>query len=273
MKPDHQQEPPRPSGEAQATTETDSGSDNEDEDMSNQQQQEPTAVAQAINGFAEMSMEHTAGCNYSVFSWRNGNNTVHRVNTAQMTCTCEDMKWNRDGETDVCDHVAYAVYHAPNSREVGTEAFNELLDMVSSMNDYRRALEQRRQSQEKAAEVASTEPDSKPSLEETTPEPTHDPEEKADALREAFNAVVEDMEVEVGDGGAIWVKTGYDTPETINTPGPGGPIEVWEAFIKNPEQTEYVPDDHPAAGDRPSEYHKNRIEPGDVEAYIEEVLK
>lgn len=233
-----------------------------------------TKVAEAVNGFAEMSMERVGGTRYRVLSWRNGGLRTHKVNTDQLTCTCEDFNYNVDrNEMEVCDHLAYAVYHAPKDRDVDQEAFLNLMMALDSMNDYRNALEQRRNQMDSAESSQSSETDERPSLEETTPDPTHDPDEKADALKAAFDAVVADMEVEVGDGGAIWVKTGYDTPDSIENPGPGGPIDVWEAFIRDPEQTEYVPDDHPAAGDRPSQYHKNRIEPCDVDEYISEVLE
>lgn len=97
-------------------------------------------VAQAINGFAELSMEHTGGCQYSVLSWRNDGLTTHRVNTADLTCTCEDQAFNKDGQ-QVCDHVAYAVYHAPKEREVSAEAFTNLINNISSLNDRVNALQ------------------------------------------------------------------------------------------------------------------------------------
>lgn len=260
-------------------TPADAGSELADPDTmsTNEQQQDGhRKVAQAINGFGQMSMERTGGCNYSVFSWRNGENTVHRVNTARLTCTCQDAAYNKDGQ-EVCDHVAYAVYNAPRDRDIGEEAFGNIVGILSEMNDYKNALEQRRNHLDHVEGMepdtdtsAVTETAQKDADEDETSTAGIDSEAAADRLQEAYDDVVDDMQVQVGPTGALWVQTGMDTPDTL--PGPGN-VSPFDALLKDPEQVEYIHDDHAAVNDKPGEWWKNRIEPSDVDAYIEEVLE
>lgn len=242
--------------------------------MSNSQQQnDHTKVGQAINGFAEMNMERIGGTQYRVLTWRNGSLRVHQVNTCDVTCTCEDFEYNvNDGDMEVCDHIAYAVYHAPKDRDVDQEAFLNLIGVLSEMNDYKNALEQRR-NQMDSADAESAETNDRPSLEETTPEPTHDPQEKAEELQQAFDGVVEDMQVKAA-AGKVWFQTGRDTPEDWPFPGAGSTFEA----VTGPDVVEYVYEgddgpDHEWYDEKPGEWWKNAIRPSDVEQYISEVLE
>lgn len=239
-----------------------------------EQQQTATKIAQAVNGFGELEMEHTGGCRYRVLSWRNDSLTVHKVNTSELICTCEDAAYNTDGQ-EVCDHVAYAVYHAPKEREVSAEAFTNLIGIIGEMNDYRNALEQRQNQlpwtdDEPADEDADT--DERPSLEETTPEPSVDPAEAADELQAAFDETIDDMMV-TAESGKVWFQTGRDTPDEWPFPG----VEETFTAVTSPDVVEYVyeADDgpnHEWYDEKPGEWWKNALRPSDVQQYVEEVL-
>jgi hypothetical protein len=106
------------------------------------------------------------------------------------------------------------------------------------------------------------------------PESASDPdvgitaEEAADTLRDAYDGVVDDMQVKAHDD-MVWVQTGKDTPDTLDAPG--NPA-VFDLLLKDAEQVTYVHDDHDLAGDRPGQWWKNAIKPSEVDAYISEVL-
>lgn len=99
-------------------------------------------------------------------------------------------------------------------------------------------------------------------------------EEAAERLQSAFDEVIDDMQV-TASSGVVWIKTGQDTPDSL--PGPGN-VSVWETFVKNPDQTEFVyeSDDgpnHELFSEKPGEYWKNIIRPENVDEYIDENLE
>lgn len=244
---------------------------------------EPKRIAEAVNGFSGLYPRHKGGHRYSVLSLRNDTNTRHWVTLGEEpSCTCGDYEYNTDG-TEVCDHIATAEHSAPGRISVEE---NFVSDLSGIVRDFTKATE----SAETAAKSVDTvlarlrdveadvplhpsessptaskdteEPD-RPSVHDTTP--MVDPPEAAEKLQEAYDRVTDDMKVELS-GDLVWVKTGFDTPDTLDVMGSP---ETWPTLIKNADHVQYDPD-HAKA---PGEYFKNYIEPDAVEDYISEVLE
>jgi hypothetical protein len=93
--------------------------------------------------------------------------------------------------------------------------------------------------------------------------------EAAEKLQKAFDEVIDGIEVEHNEG-VVWVNKTPGAPESL--PGPGN-IDVFEALLQNPDNMEYVYDDHEYAGAKPGDYFSNMIQPENVDDYIAEVLE
>lgn len=232
------------------------------------------APAEAIDGMDKMSVAHVGGTQYRVLSWRSGETKAYNVDIDALTCDCEDMEYNQDG-SGVCPHLAYALYMAPRQHSVEDNALWEIVGMVSQLMDALNypseppATPATEAMSNGTTTEAATETNDAPTLEETKPAPSVDPEAAAEKLQAAYDAVVDDMQVTTTDR-YVWIQTGRDTPDTI--PGPGN-VSVFDAFLKNPDHVEYIFDDHDAAHTKPGEWWRNRINPVAVDSYIEEVLE
>lgn len=234
-------------------------------------------IAEVIREFGQLTMERTGGCRYTVLSWSDNTLSAYRVNTVERTCTCEDYR-HRHADADdgsICKHIAYALYQAPEDRELDREMLVNLVGAVSEMQAYKDVLEHRTKEMEMGLPPSdvdtSASADTDESTEESGSSADHDlsPEDAAERLQSAFDDVVEDMQV-TANNGYVWIQTGKDTPETL--PGPGN-VEVFEAFLQNAEHVQYVHDDHELANQKPGEWWQNAIDPSDVDDYIAEVLQ
>jgi hypothetical protein len=154
-------------------------------------------IGEVVNGYAEMVPRHVRGNEYRVLSWRNDSITAHEVDVRSLTCTCEDQALNRTG-SEVCDHLAVALYAAPKritetetapfylseSVERAQEAASTASEVVEDLED---AVVRTR---EKQAEAAHEEPE---------PEPTE--------------TVTERVTVSAVDD---WLETGFASPELVD---------------------------------------------------------
>jgi len=222
----------------------------------------------------------TGPAHYTVLSGRNGNVSTHRVDVQAVECSCEDMTFNTslnsqgEGGREVCAHIAHCMLEHPqlepeaqglmkyfglldNADRLG-ERLSEEMDVLDGL------IVDLREAKAHTGNGDASRPDN-----ESQAVASVDPSKAADNLRDAYNDVVEDMNVQHSDGW-VWVQTGKDTPETL--PGPGN-VQVFEAFLQNAYQVEYIHDDHEDVDMKPGQWWKNRIDPADVDDYISEVLK
>jgi hypothetical protein len=223
----------------------------------------------------------TGPVQYTVLSVRDGPVTAYEVNVGTMECSCPDFEYNaKADEHEICKHLAYAVLlgkeqfenaegmantymvYVENARRL-FDSMEHRLDQLDTQLDEASVLLRDAQG-EQAERDAQT--DSQP---EDDAGSDVDVVDAADALRDAYDDVVDDMQVTT-NAGYVWVQTGQDTPDQLS--GPGN-VSVFDAFLKEPEQVTFVHDDHDLAGSKPGEWWKNAIAPGDVEAYIDEVLR
>lgn len=240
---------------------------NNEETMTNEN---PTKIAQAVNGFAQMDARQQTIHVWSVTSWRNGENTRHEVNLLEGTCTCDDMAYNQDGN-EVCDHIMKANHVATAEIDIKTALVHDLHNRMDRLEQTADRLEQAKtEYHAKMADASDTDSKQSPeeAVEQATPEPDVDPQLAAEKLQNAYDDVVDDMQVKVHNR-SIWIQTGRDTPDDF--PAPGN-MSTFEVLLQSPEQVEYIHDDHQDIADKPGEWWKNRMKPSDVETYINEVL-
>lgn len=230
--------------------------------------------AQAIGDYPNLkvrSMIETG--TYEVLHLKGGGgSTSYRVNLKDMTCTCPDWEFNRDTHQP-CKHMAAALLDgAPQQWDVDRGVLRQIAyydNRVTAALDKIERLTTGLQADASAAQSGGTAGGGS-----DTGSTGEDPQEAADRLQDAYDEVVNDMQVKSTDS-YVWVQTGQDTPE--NLPGPGS-ASVFQALLQNPEQVEFVPDDYngdyPNAGsEKPGEWWKNCLAPEDVDGYVSEVLQ
>lgn len=238
---------------------------------------------------SNLDVSQIGPCKYRVMSARNGGVTSYKVEVDTGSCECEDMEYNRDG-AEMCAHLAKALLAHParmTPQESSLWSVMQAQENIHTIQDQAEDLFEKLEG-ERIKQLSNGEHDdgddggseegdygggervkydSKPQG-PSSQKPPVDAHEAADDLQAAYDEVVDDMQVEVYDGD-VWVQTGRSTPDTL--PGPGN-VEVFSAFLQNPEQVVYDPD-AAESGDSPGQWWKNRIDPIDVDEYIEEVLK
>lgn len=233
-----------------------------------------TAPAQAIESYGQMRVRSTGFNQYVVLRFTEASdlkNRVHEVdlNGDQPTCTCGDHEYRRGETPEVCKHVAYALENgASRQADLGELAMHEYVRMMASVEEQLDRLEQSRDVSRAEADAQADGSDGRSSTSAADESVGVTAEEAAETLREAYEGVIDDMNVKAHND-MVWVQTGKETPDTLDAPG--NP-DVFNVLLKNPAQVEYVHDDHDLDAERPGEWWKNAIQPKDIDAYIQEVL-
>jgi hypothetical protein len=79
---------------------------------------------------------------WRVLSRRNGSVTAHEVDVSDLTCTCEDMQFNKE-DNQVCDHLAAALFYADRTMDVQAALDHEMRTQMLDLKDSVRAIERR----------------------------------------------------------------------------------------------------------------------------------
>lgn len=141
------------------------------------------AIAQNVNGFAELYPRQITYQEWRVLSTRGDEVTSHVVNLNAGTCDCEDMQYNKaDDGPEICDHLAVALYQAPERISMDAEGFREFATLLSDAREATRALED----YARPARMKASEPEavSNPSAESDDSD-DNDPDDSDDELVEA----------------------------------------------------------------------------------------
>jgi hypothetical protein len=189
------------------------------------------------------------GTEYAVWSedpQTDGNQgKIHICVIETRSCSCEHgEKGNNNGQPESCKHLRCAI-----------EARKDPKTNLTVKNYV--------EGERGTTEASQTDTDNSQS------ESSAAVDEMAEYLQDSFAAVIADMRVKTHNG-RIWVQTGQDTPDTLDLPGAP---EVFNVFLKEPDQIEYVHENHDLHSQKPGEWWKNTIAAGDVEEYVEEVLQ
>jgi hypothetical protein len=266
-------------------------------------EQELNTILPGENPLDGLHAEHEGGLEYTVISSRNGAPSIHWVELGpNPSCTCSDYKGNKasgfsgevGAEREPCSHIVKATLadtlspdelatrELINTTATITNAAGEARQAAREAEDTARELDtvlSRMRSVE--ADTASSSTSSSSSGDERgTTEATEEQNSSshsnadsarnaAEKLQKAFDSVIEGMAVEHNEG-MVWVNKTPGAPDQL--PGPGN-IDVFEAFLQNPEQIQYVHDNHDYKGAEPGNYFNNMIEPSAVDDYITEVLE
>jgi hypothetical protein len=253
-------------------------SQNQTRDTDETDETDAQAPGEAINGYTGLYPRQVAHHRYVVLSLRNDGVSGHHValnDDGEFGCTCEDYSYNQEG-SEICDHIAVAIYEAPKTVRIADEIVTDLAREFRNIERATAAAEDAADALEGAlvnardAEASDAVADATDEAQaESPPGRDVDPMDAADRLQDAFDDVVEDMQVQAHEGW-VWIKKGYDTPDEL--PGPGS-VDPFVAFLQEPDHVDYVHDDHDLADSKPGEYWSNIIAPEAVDEYISEVLE
>jgi len=256
------------------------------EEMDTSIEQELDTILPGNNPLDNLKAEHEGGLEYSVLSVRDGSPTYHYVTLGnEPSCTCEDYEYNRNGR-EICKHICKAILS--EQMEPDRLAVRELINVTATVtqaaSEARKAADNAQSTARELDNGLVTLRDAQAGERAENPSDTtenqseqssnshsndHKASEAADKLQSAFDEVIDGMVVEYNEG-VVWVNKSPDAPDEL--PGPGN-VEVFNAFLANPEQMQYVYDDHDYAGAKPGEYFNNMIKPENVDEYISEVLE
>jgi hypothetical protein len=95
---------------------------------------ELTTIMPGNAPLANLRALHMGGATYRVLSARNGSATVHKVDLGEVTCTCEDMEYNKEGR-DVCAHAAKAALAHPSQVTAESQMAHTLMSQAESLHD------------------------------------------------------------------------------------------------------------------------------------------
>lgn len=180
---------------------------------------------------------------YTVLSRGNAGRNAYNVDVAQLTCTCEDFQYNVSGDEDrnVCKHLEKAISKHPHPDAYYSFQGGRVqrVDVTQSAKD------------KETAEA----------VEETEAAITESPEDAHDRLKTSLADTDIAFKTEL-QGSRIWFAfdeyvNDKDYPEFDHGP--------FAYYFLEPGMVEYDPDSRPD--------FKNYLAPGDVDAYISEVLQ
>ena len=125
------------------------------------------------NEFEGLDVSQIAFHEYRVLSVRNGSTTVHEVNVAGVSCTCEDNEYNRQGQ-EVCAHVAKCLLVHQTEMNPSATAARDMRIQMDRIAQIKRDLEdmkniQRRTKEANAQADADTSGEDEPSNGSTDP--------------------------------------------------------------------------------------------------------
>lgn len=238
-------------------------------ELENPEQTEESTAENASDAF---NISHCGGGEYRVLSTRNGVN-AYEVKVYDLQCSCEDMQYNVPDadERNVCAHLVAALEAHPEQLEFSRQMASFAQSYVHIIADLKREIENTRdvaRATQSAQEASGT----GVSAEEATAKV--DAANAAERLQDAFDEHIEDMRVQA-NAGKVWFQTGPDTPDEWPYPG----VEKTFKAVTGPDCVSFVHDGsadwadsaHGWYDDKPGEWFKNALQPGDVDEYLDEL--
>lgn len=206
---------------------------------------------------ANLRVVQTGLNHYRVLSARNGHPTAHKVDLTDMSCTCEDMEWNREGR-EVCAHVARVMVDARQQIDLSGLAASEIAQLMTSANaalekakDARDTYNRTQEANEVAERTETAESDTADSQEVPTDDRENPAAKVRNAMESQYGVSSDDM-----DDVDVWVHDEYGSVQ-IEVNGYIDGDGIGRALFRN-DLVEYDPDT-PGAD--------NYVPAGDVDAY------
>lgn len=97
----------------------------------------PSGPGVSIPEVDSMTVAHMGGHEYRVLSNGDARPTAYVVDIKAMTCTCPDHKYRRDGNPEVCKHVAKALLVAPSELTLDHHAAHKIFELLQEGAQYR----------------------------------------------------------------------------------------------------------------------------------------
>jgi len=108
--------------------------------MSNDTQQMDTVPADAIDDFGSMHARQTSFNTYRVLNLADDTPTAYEVDIDAMTCNCGDQTYNNTDSGDVCKHLAYALYSAPERRSSDQHTLKQISRVTAELSNVAREI-------------------------------------------------------------------------------------------------------------------------------------
>ena len=109
--------------------------------MASQRDTRTEAPAQRIIDFGQLHVRQIDFYEYGVLNLKEAENSVHRVNVKDLTCSCRDEKFRRE-EGEACKHLAYTLFQAPSKMDLEAEVFQRATDEFERLTRAVQELEQ-----------------------------------------------------------------------------------------------------------------------------------
>ena len=97
-------------------------------------------LSDRMNGFEDLDVSQVAYHEYRVLSTRNGTITAHEVNVVDLSCSCQDAQFNKQG-SEVCAHLAKCLLSHSSSIEEDAIATRDMRIQVDRVAQIKRDLE------------------------------------------------------------------------------------------------------------------------------------
>ena len=130
-------------------------------------------LSERLNGFEDLDVSQVAYHEYRVLSTRNGTVTAHETNVVDLSCTCQDAQFNREGQ-EVCAHLAKCLLTHQSSIEEDAIATRDMRIQVDRVAQIKRDLEDIR-NVESSIRSANAQAAADTSSEDEEPKGTTDP--------------------------------------------------------------------------------------------------
>lgn len=134
---------------------------------------------------------------FTVLSLSDAEPTAYQVDIEDLTCTCPDLKYNRE-DGQICKHLAAALHQAPDVRDIDTDAVRSLATELEGLRtDIDEALV--RSAEAKADQAAAEDSTTTDSSTEEADEWQGDPVEGMASLLRSAGLDPDDFEIWVDD--------------------------------------------------------------------------
>ena len=139
-------------------------------------------LSERMNGFEDLDVSQGAYHEYRVLSTRNGTITAHEVNVVDLSCSCQDAQFNKQGN-EVCAHLAKCLLSHSSSIEEDAIATRDMRIQLDRVAKIKRDLENIRDV-ERSVREANAQAAADTSGEDEEPKGTTDPVELAEKFME-----------------------------------------------------------------------------------------
>lgn len=154
-------------------------------------------LSEQMGGFTDLDVSQVAYHEYRVLSARNSSITAHEVNVVDLSCTCEDARYNKQG-SEICAHLAMCLLTHSSSIEEDAIASRDMRIQLDRVAQIKRDLEDIRDVEQSVRE-ANAQAAADTSSEDEPENGTTDPVEMAESFMAEHGIDPDGFDVSVHD--------------------------------------------------------------------------